>query len=180
VQYIPPTLRTPKTTSKMVLKMRFATFNLSCWRQHEIISCWRNICFLHCKILMVSKIHFKQKDIVLTFIVNYNPFVVCLFLSWPSLLGIQSKKKSKLVILAHQHKENVWNVFKINEYVLFISYSLKINKNIIKPSWNTHLLLIFWQIVFLDGITSIMLLPSSTQCTFLMSPPKKNHWPPIV
>jgi hypothetical protein len=114
------------------------------------------------------------KDIVLTFIVNYNPFVVCLFLSWPSLLGIQSKKKSKLVILAHQHKENVWNVFKINEYVLFIRYSLKINKNIIKPSWNTQLLLIFWQIVFLDGRASIMLLPSSTQCTFLMFHPKKK------
>jgi hypothetical protein len=39
------------------------------------------------------------RDIVLTFIVNYNPFVVCLFLSWPSLLGIQSKKNQNLWVL---------------------------------------------------------------------------------
>ncbi len=42
------------------------------------------------------------------------------------------------MILAHQHKENVLNVFKINEYLFFIRYSLKINKNIIKPSWNMY------------------------------------------
>ncbi len=39
------------------------------------------------------------RDIVLTFIVNYNPFIVCLFLSWPSLLGIQSKKNQNLWFL---------------------------------------------------------------------------------
>jgi hypothetical protein len=36
------------------------------------------------------------RDIVLTFIVKYSPFVVCLFFSWPSLLGIESKKNQNL------------------------------------------------------------------------------------